>query len=103
MGAGTLALMGVGAGSLAGILGSAANAQLVALGGFLLGVAIVAGVSYWQVRRHRAHMPPSAFRRLFMQQLTRVGAWSVAAYLVYFLVIQQTILYKLGVSLPRPH
>lgn len=103
MGAGTLALMGVGAGSLAGVLGSAANMQLVALGGFLIGVAVVLGVSYLNVRSHRAHLSGTAFRQLYLQSLTRVGAWSVGAYLFYFIVIQQTILWKLGVHLPRPN
>lgn len=75
--------------------------QFITLAGFVLGILIVLGVSYWSVRKFRRHLSSDAFRRLYIQTLTRVAGWSVASYLVWFILISP-VLYKFGVSVPRP-
>lgn len=82
-------------------MGIALNMQLVALAGFAMGALVVLGVSYWGIRKHRAHLSTDAFRRLYLQNLTRVTAWSVASYAVWFIVISP-LLAMHGVHIPRP-
>lgn len=76
--------------------------QLVALAGFIIGAMLVVGVSYLQVRRFRSRMSSLAFRRMYMQTLTRVGGWSVGSYLVWFIFVSP-ILSMMGVHLPKAH
>lgn len=76
--------------------------QLVALAGFAIGALLVLGVSYLQVRKFRAHMSGLAFRRMYVQTLTRVGGWSVGSYLVWFIFISP-ILSMMGVHIPKAH
>ena len=97
----TLAMTGIGAGSLAETTGTLWNMQLVALAGFVVGVGLVLGATYMTVRRFASRMSPLAFRRLYMQRLARTGGWAVGAYLVWFIVIFP-ILSSHGIQVPRP-
>lgn len=93
--------MGGGAGSLVGILGMQVNMQLVALGGFGIATALVLATAYLTVRRYRGHLSGHAFRRLYLQNLTRVAAWSVGAYVVWFIFVSP-IFSRYGIHIPRP-
>jgi len=81
----------VGAGSLAGVLGKFLNLQFEALAGLLIGVLIVLGVAYLSVRRFRPHMSGDAFKRLYLQNLTRTAGWAVGAYLVWFILLSPIV------------
>lgn len=82
-------------------MGIALDMQLVTLAGFAIGVLIVLAVSYWGVRKHRPHLSGDAFKQLYLQNLTRVGAWSVASYALWFIVVSP-LLAMHGVHIPRP-
>ena len=81
-------------------MGVALNMQLVALGGFLIAALMVLGFAYWGVRKHRAHLSPTAFRQLYIQNLTRISAWSVGSYVVWFIVISPLLAAR-GIHIPR--
>lgn len=82
-------------------MGGALNMQMVALAGFVTAALIVLGISYWGVRKHRAHLSPSAFRQLYVESLTRVSAWSIGSYVVWFIVISP-LMAAHGIHIPRP-
>ena len=82
-------------------MGIALNMQLVALLGLAIGTAIVLGVTYLSVRKQQGHLSAEAFRALYLQTLARVGGWSVASYLVWFILISPSLSH-LGVHIPRP-
>lgn len=99
-GALSLALVGVGAGSAVGAFAATHNMQAMSLVFFAAAVALVVGTSYLAVRRQRARLSAMAFRALYWQTLTRVSAWSVGSYLVWFIIIQP-ITWKYHISIPR--
>lgn len=77
----------MGAGSLAGTLGSLMSMQFLALGGLLLSTLIVLGVTYLSVRRFRTRRSGQAFRNLYLQRLLRTSAWAVGTYALWFILI----------------
>ncbi len=83
--------MGVGAGSLAGVLGKFLNMQFEALAGLLIGVLFVLGVTYLSVRRFRPHMSGDAFKRLYTHNLIRTAGWAVGGYLVWFILLSPIV------------
>ncbi|GAC1349920.1 MAG: hypothetical protein NVSMB27_27540 [Ktedonobacteraceae bacterium] len=90
--------MGVGAGSLGGVIAKLFNAQFLALFGLLISVLIVLTVTYLSVRRFRPRMSLDAFRHLYVHSLIRTAGWAVGSYLVWFILIA-SILSHLGVKL----
>jgi cell shape-determining protein MreD len=100
-GALSLALIGLGAGSSFGAFAATHDMQAMSLVFFALAVAVVLSASYFAIYRRRARISGMAFRALYLQTLTRTAAWSVGAYLVWFIILQP-IMWKFHISIPQP-
>lgn len=93
--------IGVGVGSLAGVVGNWLNMQFLPLTGLLLAVLFVLGVTYLSVRRFRPRMSAEAFKHLYMHSLIRTTSWAVGSYVIWFILISpilSVILHNLHVK-----
>lgn len=95
----TLSMVGVGAGSAAGAIGADLNMQAVTMIGLAVGVALIVGASYLLTRPFRGRVPAPVFRQMLRRNLTRMAAWSVGSYVLWFVIIQP-VLGKAGVHVP---